>query len=48
MGGSLGLAVDLRLDALSLLMLWIVAGVGVAVLLYARHYTRATTGGRPR
>ncbi|WP_236246104.1 Na+/H+ antiporter subunit A [Streptomyces sp. CC210A] len=37
--GTLGLAVDLRLDALSLLMLWIVTGVGVAVLLYARHYT---------
>ncbi|GAA2120669.1 Na+/H+ antiporter subunit A [Streptomyces synnematoformans] len=35
---SLGLAVDLRLDALSLLMLWIVSGVGALVLLYCRYY----------
>ncbi|MCZ9347861.1 NADH ubiquinone oxidoreductase subunit NDUFA12, partial [Streptomyces sp. TRM76130] len=35
---SLGLTVGLRLDALSLLMLWIVAGVGALVLLYCRYY----------
>ncbi len=35
---SLGLTVDLRLDPLALLMLWIVAGVGVLVLLYCRYY----------
>ncbi|MFB8778510.1 Na+/H+ antiporter subunit A [Streptomyces albogriseolus] len=35
---SLGLTVSLRLDALALLMLWIVAGVGVLVLLYCRYY----------
>ncbi|MEW1871681.1 Na+/H+ antiporter subunit A [Streptomyces caelestis] len=35
---SLGLTVDLRLDPLSLLMLWVVAGVGALVLLYCRYY----------
>ncbi|MER5217940.1 Na+/H+ antiporter subunit A [Streptomyces sp. NPDC002838] len=41
---SLGLTVDLRLDALSLLMLWIVAGVGVLVLLYCRYYVERDAG----
>src|SRR5690606_30572085 len=41
---SLGLTVDLRLDALSLLMLWIVAGVGALVLLYCRYYVERDTG----
>ncbi|WP_149179726.1 Na+/H+ antiporter subunit A [Streptomyces sp. TRM49041] len=35
---TLGLTVDLRLDALALLMLWIVGGVGALVLLYSHHY----------
>ncbi|WP_320777975.1 Na+/H+ antiporter subunit A [Streptomyces sp. CRN 30] len=41
---SLGLAVDLRLDALSLLMLWIVGAVGVLVLLYCRYYVERNAG----
>ncbi|MFD0313457.1 Na+/H+ antiporter subunit A [Streptomyces flavalbus] len=41
---SLGLTVDLRLDALSLLMLWIVAGVGALVLLYCRYYVERDGG----
>ncbi|WP_244951786.1 Na+/H+ antiporter subunit A [Streptomyces spinoverrucosus] len=41
---SLGLTVDLRLDALSLLMLWIVAGVGAVVLLYCRYYVERDAG----
>ncbi|MBQ1088647.1 Na+/H+ antiporter subunit A [Streptomyces sp. B93] len=41
---SLGLTVDLRLDALSLLMLWIVAGVGALVLLYCRYYVERDAG----
>ncbi|MFE6281392.1 Na+/H+ antiporter subunit A [Streptomyces sp. NPDC057877] len=41
---SLGLTVDLRLDALSLLMLWIVAGVGALVLLYCRYYVQRDAG----
>ncbi|WP_175412487.1 Na+/H+ antiporter subunit A [Streptomyces sp. TRM64462] len=35
---SLGLTIDLRLDGLASLMLWIVGGVGALVLLYSRHY----------
>ncbi|MFI6012618.1 Na+/H+ antiporter subunit A [Streptomyces sp. NPDC051243] len=41
---SLGLVVDLRLDALSLLMLWIVAGVGALVLLYCPYYVERDAG----
>ena len=41
---SLGLTIDLRLDALSLLMLWIVAGVGAMVLLYCRYYVERDAG----
>ncbi len=41
---SLGLTIDLRLDALSLLMLWIVAGVGALVLLYCRYYVERDAG----
>ncbi|MFD3628831.1 Na+/H+ antiporter subunit A [Streptomyces sp. NPDC058726] len=41
---SLGLTIDLRLDALSLLMLWIVAGVGALVLLYCRYYIERDAG----
>ncbi|WP_055694414.1 Na+/H+ antiporter subunit A [Streptomyces prasinopilosus] len=41
---SLGLTVDLRLDALSLLMLWVVAGVGALVLLYCRYYVESDAG----
>lgn len=41
---SLGLTVDLRLDALSLLMLWVVAGVGALVLLYCRYYVERDAG----
>ncbi|MGC9540513.1 Na+/H+ antiporter subunit A [Streptomyces sp. UG1] len=41
---SLGLTVDLRLDALALLMLWIVAGVGAAVLWYCRYYVEGEAG----
>jgi multicomponent Na+:H+ antiporter subunit A len=41
---ALGLVLDLRLDGLSLLMLWVVGGVGAAVLLYSRHYTEHDTG----
>ncbi|MFF0109566.1 Na+/H+ antiporter subunit A [Streptomyces hirsutus] len=41
---SLGLTVDLRLDALSLLMLWVVAGVGALVLLYCRYYVKRDAG----
>ncbi|MBO8200817.1 Na+/H+ antiporter subunit A [Streptomyces smyrnaeus] len=40
----LGLAVALRLDALSLLMLWVVAGVGALVLLYCRYYVERDAG----
>lgn len=36
--GSLGLTVDLRVDAFSLLMLVLVAGVGLAVFFYSWHY----------
>lgn len=43
---SLGLTVDLRLDALSLLMLGIVAGVGALVLLYCRYYVEQEDAGR--
>ncbi|MBL3666840.1 Na+/H+ antiporter subunit A [Streptomyces sp. M2CJ-2] len=41
---SLGLTIDLRLDALSLLMLWVVAGVGALVLLYCRYYVEQDAG----
>ncbi|CAM5296848.1 monovalent cation/H+ antiporter subunit A [Streptomyces pilosus] len=41
---ALGLTIDLRLDALSLLMLWIVAGVGALVLLYCRYYVERDAG----
>ncbi|UYQ60582.1 Na+/H+ antiporter subunit A [Streptomyces peucetius] len=41
---ALGLVVDLRLDGLSMLMLWVVGGVGAAVLLYSRHYTQHDPG----
>ncbi|WP_081235647.1 Na+/H+ antiporter subunit A [Streptomyces viridosporus] len=41
---SLGLTVELRLDALALLMLWIVAGVGALVLLYCRYYVEHDAG----
>ncbi|WP_338899622.1 proton-conducting transporter membrane subunit [Streptomyces sp. TG1A-60] len=41
---SLGLTVDLRVDALSLLMLWVVAGVGALVLLYCRYYVERDAG----
>ncbi|MFF3716279.1 Na+/H+ antiporter subunit A [Streptomyces prasinus] len=41
---SLGLTVDLRLDALSLLMVWVVAGVGALVLLYCRYYVERDAG----
>ncbi|MEI7033400.1 Na+/H+ antiporter subunit A [Streptomyces pratensis] len=41
---SLGLTVGFRLDALSLLMLWIVAGVGALVLLYCRYYIERDAG----
>lgn len=35
---SLGLAVDVRVDAFALLMITLVSGIGVLVFLYARHY----------
>ncbi|WP_016823442.1 Na+/H+ antiporter subunit A [Streptomyces viridosporus] len=41
---SLGLTVELRLDALALLMLWVVAGVGALVLLYCRYYVEHDAG----
>ncbi|MBQ0986993.1 Na+/H+ antiporter subunit A [Streptomyces sp. F63] len=41
---SLGLSLDLRLDALSLLMVWVIAGVGTAVLAYSAYYTERNTG----
>ncbi|MCX2923677.1 Na+/H+ antiporter subunit A [Streptomyces sp. NEAU-W12] len=41
---ALGLTIDLRLDALSLLMLWVVAGVGAMVLLYCRYYVERDAG----
>ncbi|CAM5248304.1 Na+/H+ antiporter subunit A [Streptomyces griseomycini] len=41
---SLGLTVELRLDTLALLMLWIVAGVGALVLLYCRYYVEHDAG----
>ncbi|MCC5033616.1 Na+/H+ antiporter subunit A [Streptomyces sp. WAC 00631] len=41
---SLGLSLDLRLDALSLLMVWVISGVGAAVLAYSAYYTERDTG----
>jgi multicomponent Na+:H+ antiporter subunit A len=35
---SLGIAVDLRMDGFAALMSWIIAGIGVAVVLYAVRY----------
>jgi multicomponent Na+:H+ antiporter subunit A len=35
---SLGIAVDVRMDGFAALMSWIIAGVGVAVVLYAVRY----------
>ena len=45
---ALGLVVDLRLDALALLMTAIVAGVGVLVFVYAWSYFAAPPGGLGR
>ncbi|MDT0378279.1 Na+/H+ antiporter subunit A [Streptomyces sp. DSM 42041] len=41
---SLGLVLDLRLDALALTMLWVVGGVGTAVLVFARTYVERDAG----
>ncbi|THA24013.1 Na+/H+ antiporter subunit A [Streptomyces sp. RKND-216] len=41
---SLGLVLDLRMDALSLAMLWVVGGVGVAVLGFSRTYVERDVG----
>lgn len=41
---SLGLDVVMRLDALSLLMVSVVSGVGAAVLFYSAHYTQEEHG----
>ncbi|NJQ00364.1 Na+/H+ antiporter subunit A [Streptomyces zingiberis] len=41
---SLGLVFDLRLDALSLLMVWVVAGTGVVVLAYSARYFERGAG----
>ncbi|MDP8971028.1 MAG: NADH ubiquinone oxidoreductase subunit NDUFA12, partial [Actinomycetota bacterium] len=41
---ALGIEVTLRVDALSLLMLWIVSGVGVLVLVYAVSYFHREPG----
>ena len=39
---SLGLAIEFRADALSLVMLWLVAGVGLLVCLYSYRYFSAS------
>ncbi len=36
--GDLGLAVDLRLDGFALLFWWVIAGIGLLVMLYANRY----------